>query len=389
MSSDIVTWTIIGGKKFCSFKKKITDNTFCKNIYNISGLCSRQACPLANSRYATVMENRGKLYLYIKTPERAHTPVDLWERIPLHGNFLRALAQINAQLQFWPRFIRRKAKQRLTRIHQYLIRSRRLANKQKTEVYGVHKKTERQDNTREEKAKQAAHIQDTIRMELLNRLRQGTYGDLYDDIVNYDVEQFNEILDQEEDEEENFDWLGESEDEELDEKNPKFIAAYSDDEEEDEDLEYEYEYENEAMRQKEKQRASIGAGGAVMMGSDGDDDDMDLYDDDDEEEEGSDDMEDQVPDFKTIATKQKVFAQANTKKQTLPGGRVAMATTTTAKKATAAPAPAKKAAAPAAKKAATPAPAAKKAAPAPAAKKATPAPKKAAAKKQGAGIDDL
>eukprot|EP00461_Guttulinopsis_vulgaris_P003541 UN03542 len=150
----------------------------------------------------------------MKTAERIHTPKDMWERIPLHGNFLRALAQINKHLQFWPRFIRRKAKQRLTRIHQYLIRCRRLAAKQKTELYGVSKKERRQDNSREQKAKNAAHIQDTIRMELLNRLRQGTYGDLYDDIVNYDTEQFNDVLDeQEEDDEFNFDWLAEDDDE--------------------------------------------------------------------------------------------------------------------------------------------------------------------------------
>ena len=42
--------------------RTVTQN-FCKNAYNVSGLCSRQACPLANAKYATVREMEGELEL--------------------------------------------------------------------------------------------------------------------------------------------------------------------------------------------------------------------------------------------------------------------------------------------------------------------------------------
>ncbi|CAI5757710.1 unnamed protein product [Candida verbasci] len=177
--SDEVIWQVIN-HQFCAFKLK-TDKgqNFCRNEYNVSGLCSRQSCPLANSRYATVKNIGGKLYLYMKTAERSHMPSKWWERIKLSKNYSKALSQIDSHLQYWQKFLIHKCKQRLTRLTQVAITERRLALKddERELVTSATPKVKRREENRERKALVAAKIEKAIEKELLERLKSGAYGD--------------------------------------------------------------------------------------------------------------------------------------------------------------------------------------------------------------------
>ena len=106
------------------FKRTLT-NTFCNEPNNVTGLCNRNSCPLSNSRYATIIEEKGICYLKIKTAERAHTPKELWELIKLDPSYNKSLTQIDKELEYFPNFLKHKCKQRFTRIRQILIKKKK------------------------------------------------------------------------------------------------------------------------------------------------------------------------------------------------------------------------------------------------------------------------
>lgn len=133
-------------------------------------------------------------------------PRAMWEKTKLSRNYAKALEQLDAKMQYWPKMIVHRAKQRLTKMTQVMIRMKRIrlrAKREPTEeLVGIKKKAEKRDRNREKKALRAANLENAIEKELLERLHAGAYGEIY----NFPSSTFEKVLEreavQEEEEEE-------------------------------------------------------------------------------------------------------------------------------------------------------------------------------------------
>lgn len=226
MDQDDIVWSIIKNT-FCSFKIKTDSSKFCRNEYNLSGLCNRTHCPLANSRYATVREEKGIIYLFLKTAERCTYPNKQWEKIKLSRNFQKAISQMNEHMLYWPGSLKSMCKQRFVRITQYLIRMRKLKLKTQKELVSMPRKVEKRIKRREYKAEIAARLDNVIEKELVERLKSGMYGDMY----NINQQAFEKALENEEEDSDNEDAVEYTEAEESDNDRDYDDIEMDDDEE--------------------------------------------------------------------------------------------------------------------------------------------------------------
>eukprot|EP01053_Blabericola_migrator_P001708 Blabericola_migrator_1__1707@NODE_145_length_12990_cov_99_814439_g126_i0_p8_GENE_NODE_145_length_12990_cov_99_814439_g126_i0NODE_145_length_12990_cov_99_814439_g126_i0_p8_ORF_typecomplete_len147_score17_83Ribosomal_L28e/PF01778_17/1_8e27ComS/PF17584_2/0_028NolX/PF05819_11/0_22_NODE_145_length_12990_cov_99_814439_g126_i0125565 len=144
MQCDETIWSCVG-ESFCSFRATFQDIKLCRNIYNVTGHCSKEVCPLANSYYGTVLEQKGEhevsgllsyvypsgeCILYLKTIERAHTPRKLWEKIRLSRNKDKALQQIERHMRnIYKDHQIKRCVDRYHKIREYLSRMRKIASK--------------------------------------------------------------------------------------------------------------------------------------------------------------------------------------------------------------------------------------------------------------------
>eukprot|EP00866_Antonospora_locustae_P000512 jgi/Antlo1/512/540 len=167
-------WKNIGDKKFCAFKMTSRTETFCKNPYNVTGLCNEFSCPLANSQYATVREENSSLYLYMKVPERVHKPSITYERVELSKNYETALLEIEKYLEYWDYELIHKCKQRFTKLTLYLRRKENLQGS--IEMHAIKKKQVRREKAGAIKALNKINFEHNIEKELYKRLEDGIYG---------------------------------------------------------------------------------------------------------------------------------------------------------------------------------------------------------------------
>lgn len=118
----------------------------------------------------------------------------MWEKIKLPKNYKKALEILDEELEFDSKFQKHKWKQRLTKLHQMIIRRRKQKLHQIEKLVPIKAKFEKREKNRERKALTAANLEISIEKELLNRLKEGVYSSVNNEIYNIDQKQFEDAL---------------------------------------------------------------------------------------------------------------------------------------------------------------------------------------------------
>lgn len=227
MQNDDLTWEVV--KKVCAFRQQRKAQTrFCRHPMNVDALCRRQSCPLANSQYATVIDRKKGLCLYIRYPEKVYTPRYQWKRVPLSKNIIEAGQTIEDELCFWPEFFKRKCRRRLLRFDEIANNKRTMKLYVRQKLVAIHPKQERNFKKRERKALTAAKLEKTLIKNLLNRLKAGTYGTKYNFEEKERLKALNEDINREEREDRMFESSDEEEEEEEEENASEVIELDKD-----------------------------------------------------------------------------------------------------------------------------------------------------------------
>lgn len=176
--ADDLLWKLIGENEFCSYKYKTKFGFLCRNNLNLIGVCSRQFCPLSNSRYATVINQGGFFFLFKKENNNFNRPEKIWRKILLSRSFVKAIQEINFNLALWPKFFLHHIKKRFIKLTQIFYRNRLKFFEEKNPDFlkNVFDSKIKIDSW---KIETNLKIEKTVEHELLNRLNLGTYGKLY------------------------------------------------------------------------------------------------------------------------------------------------------------------------------------------------------------------
>ncbi|EAY08441.1 Mak16 protein [Trichomonas vaginalis G3] len=210
-TADSLVWEILKFEN-CCFRVKTDTLIFCRNEDNVTGICDRKSCSLANSQYGTVMLEKGKLILKTKTAERAHMPSKMWQKIELPENPEEAYKIIEYEMQYWDAWLIEKVKFRYGRLLETLQNMREMRKKEgQVKSLPIKKKIERRNATREQRALNVAHVEYSVQEELKRRLKAGEYGEIY----NLNQAEFQDNLDELAGEEEEVDFVDASDFEEL------------------------------------------------------------------------------------------------------------------------------------------------------------------------------